>query len=51
MTEKINLGKYASIYPMPVALVGANVEGRPDFMTVAWVSRVNSRPAIMAVAL
>jgi flavin reductase (DIM6/NTAB) family NADH-FMN oxidoreductase RutF len=49
--EKINLGKDAPIYPMPVALVGANVQGRPNFMTTAWVSRVNFEPAIIAAAL
>jgi flavin reductase (DIM6/NTAB) family NADH-FMN oxidoreductase RutF len=51
VTEKINLGMDACIYPMPVTLVGANVHGRPNFMTVAWVSRVNFKPAIMAAAL
>jgi flavin reductase (DIM6/NTAB) family NADH-FMN oxidoreductase RutF len=42
MREKINLGNDAFIYPMSVTLVGANVNGRPNFMTVAWVSRVNA---------
>jgi flavin reductase (DIM6/NTAB) family NADH-FMN oxidoreductase RutF len=51
MPEKVNIGKDASLYPMPVTLVGANVQGRANFMAVAWVTRVNSKPAILAVAL
>ncbi len=51
MGEKMNIGKEASLYPMPVTLVGANVRGKANFMVAAWVSRVNSRPAIFAAAL
>jgi flavin reductase (DIM6/NTAB) family NADH-FMN oxidoreductase RutF len=36
---------------MPVTLVGAVVEGKPNFMPVAWVSRVNNRPPLIAVAM
>jgi len=49
--EKIDLGPNAYVYPMPVVLVGAMVDGRPNFMTVAWVNRVNSQPPIWAVGL
>lgn len=38
-------------YPMPMVLVGTLVEGRPNFMAVGWVSRVNYRPPLIAVAL
>ena len=34
---KINLGANAYIYPMPVTLVGATVEGKANFMAVGWV--------------
>jgi len=37
--------------PMPVTIVGANVEGKPNFMTAVWVSRVNSNPPMIAVAI
>lgn len=37
--------------PMPVALIGANVEGKPNFMTAAWVTRVNFDPPMIAVAI
>jgi len=49
--SKINLGKNISIYPMPVTLVGATIDGKPNFMTVAWVSRVNAAPPMLAVSL
>jgi flavin reductase (DIM6/NTAB) family NADH-FMN oxidoreductase RutF len=48
---KINLGPNAFIYPMPVTLVGARVEGKPNFLAVAWVTRVNYKPPLLAVAL
>jgi flavin reductase (DIM6/NTAB) family NADH-FMN oxidoreductase RutF len=36
---------------MPVSIVGAQVGGKPNFMTVAWVSRVNFDPPMIAVAI
>ena len=48
---KINLGANAYIYPMPVTLVGATVEGKANFMAVGWVMRVNMKPPLLAVAL
>lgn len=36
---------------MPVALVGALVEGKPNYLTAAWVTRVNFDPPMVAVAL
>jgi flavin reductase (DIM6/NTAB) family NADH-FMN oxidoreductase RutF len=38
-------------YPMPVVLVGADVGGKPNFMAVAWFSKVNSDPPMMMVAI
>jgi flavin reductase (DIM6/NTAB) family NADH-FMN oxidoreductase RutF len=46
---KIEAGDFR--YPMPVTLVGATVGGKPNFMAVAWVSRVNYSPPYLAVAL
>lgn len=48
--SRINLGNQISI-PMPVALVGALVDGKPNFLAVGWVSRVNHQPPMLAVAL
>jgi flavin reductase (DIM6/NTAB) family NADH-FMN oxidoreductase RutF len=32
------------MYPMPVTLLGTLVDGKPDFMTLGWVTRVNANP-------
>lgn len=37
--------------PMPVTLVGALVDGKPNFMAVGWVSRVNAAPPYIAVGI
>ena len=37
--------------PMPVTLVGALVDGKPNFMAVGWVSRVNAAPPCIAVGI
>lgn len=49
--EKINLGPKGFVYPMPVSLVGATVNGLPNFMTVGWVNRANSNPPLVVAAL
>lgn len=38
-------------YPMPMVLVGSIVNGQANFMAAAWVSRVNIRPPLIAIAL
>lgn len=48
---KIEIGNDRIYYPMPCALVGANVEGKANFLTVAWFSMVNPDPAYLAVAM
>lgn len=50
-TKKISIGTDIHLYPMPVVLVGTRVEGRINFMTVAWLSRVNNDPPMMAVCI
>jgi len=49
--EKIAIDANAFIYPMPVALAGAQVDAKPNFLAVSWVSRVNYQPPLIAVAL
>ena len=49
--KKVNIGRNVSIYPMPVTLVGSMVEGKPNFMAVAWITRVNATPPLLAVSL
>ena len=49
--EKISIGRNVVPYPMPVTLVGATVQGRANFLAVAWTARVNNKPPIIAIAL
>lgn len=38
-------------YPMPCSIVGAKVNGKPNFLTVAWFSMVNFKPPYLGIAL
>ena len=49
--EKINLGPTIPAYPMPVSLVGAHVDGKPNFLTVAWFCMVCYKPPRIGIAL
>jgi flavin reductase (DIM6/NTAB) family NADH-FMN oxidoreductase RutF len=49
--EKIKIDNNVFGYPMPTVLVGAVVAGKANFMAVGWISRVNSKPPMIAVAL
>ncbi len=48
---KVALGARTILYPLPTVLVGANVDGKPNFMAVAWCGVVNSRPPMLSVSL
>ena len=48
---KITMGPQTLIYPMPAFLIGANVDGKPNFMTAAWSGIVNSTPPMVSVAI
>ena len=48
---KILLGPTTCIYPMPTLLIGANVDGKPNFMTVAWGDIANAEPPMISVAI
>ncbi len=41
---KISAGRNVFMYPMPVTLLGTMVDGKPDFMTLGWITRVNANP-------
>ena len=36
---------------MPVTLLGTKINDKPNFMTLAWVTRVNANPPLFAVAV
>ena len=49
--EKIKLGAYPYIYPMPTVIVGSTVDGNPNFLTVSYVGIVQQTPPMVSVAL
>jgi flavin reductase (DIM6/NTAB) family NADH-FMN oxidoreductase RutF len=49
--SKVDLGAKIASYPMPVVLVGANVDGKPNFLAIAWFMEAARRPPKVAVAL
>jgi len=48
---KIEIDGGRVFYPMPCSVVGANVEGKANYLTVAWFSMVNPEPPYLAVAM
>ena len=44
--EKVSISPHFFI-PMPVVLIGTQVNGRANFMTVGWCSRANANPKII----
>jgi flavin reductase (DIM6/NTAB) family NADH-FMN oxidoreductase RutF len=48
---KTAFGSQLLLYPLPAFLIGAEVEGRPNFMTAAWCGVVNSDPPMVSVAI
>lgn len=49
--NKVDLGAKIASYPMPVVLVGANVNGKANFLPIAWFMQAARRPPKVAVAL
>jgi flavin reductase (DIM6/NTAB) family NADH-FMN oxidoreductase RutF len=48
---KKNIGKSFNIFPMPVVIVGTVTDGTPNFMTAAWVTKLNSEPPLLGISL
>ncbi len=44
---KVALGTNVFMYPMPVTLLGTMIAGKPNFMALGWVSRVNLNPPMV----
>jgi flavin reductase (DIM6/NTAB) family NADH-FMN oxidoreductase RutF len=48
---KKQFGPQTWLYPEPAVLVGANVDGKPNFMAVAWTGIAGGTPPMITVAL
>jgi flavin reductase (DIM6/NTAB) family NADH-FMN oxidoreductase RutF len=51
MMEKIKIDNSTRVYPMPMVVVGAVVEGRINYLAVAWVCQANANPPMIGIAL
>jgi flavin reductase (DIM6/NTAB) family NADH-FMN oxidoreductase RutF/effector-binding domain-containing protein len=49
--EKVKAGAFNPLPVVPIALVGANVDGKPNFLAVGFVNGVNVRPPIVYISL
>ncbi len=48
---KVTVENKTVVYPMPAFVIGANVDGKPNFMTAAWSGIAGSTPPMITVAL
>ena len=48
---KIQMGPQTLTYPMPALLIGANVDDKPNFMTVAWSGIASGTPPMITVGI
>jgi flavin reductase (DIM6/NTAB) family NADH-FMN oxidoreductase RutF len=49
--NKVMLGPTTMVYPQPTLLIGANVDGKPNFLAVAWAGVANGMPPMISAAL
>jgi flavin reductase (DIM6/NTAB) family NADH-FMN oxidoreductase RutF len=49
--EKIKMGNNGYLYPNPIVLVGANVNGKPNYLNVSYCGIVNRIPAMISISL
>jgi len=49
--DKVKIDNNTRVFPMPMVVVGAVVEGRINYLAVAWVCWVNANPPMIGVAL
>jgi flavin reductase (DIM6/NTAB) family NADH-FMN oxidoreductase RutF len=48
---KVKMGPHPMIWPHPTVLVGADVDGKPDFAAVAWAGVVAGTPPAVSIGL
>jgi len=49
--DKIKLGPGCFLYPMPTTVVGANVNGKANYLAIAFVGIVNAKPPLISISL
>lgn len=51
LKEKIKLGAFPYLYPMPTVILGALSDGSPNFLTIAFIGIVQQSPPMLSVSL
>src|SRR5512145_2449043 len=51
MTSMKQISNNAFPYPMPMTVVSAEVEGRVNHLAIAWITRANLNPPMLAMSL
>jgi flavin reductase (DIM6/NTAB) family NADH-FMN oxidoreductase RutF len=49
--EKISIKPATYLFPMPTTIVGANVNGKANYLTIAYCGTVQAEPPMLSVAL
>lgn len=49
--NKIEMGNKPMLYPYPVTILGANENGKPNFMALSFVGIVNINPGMVAMGI
>jgi len=49
--SKILMGPQTLVYPQPALLIGANVDGKPNFLAVSWAGIANGDPPMLSAAI
>jgi len=49
--KKHELDARSFLYPMPATLVGANIEGKPNYLVIAFCGVMNAHPPIISVSI
>lgn len=51
MSKRINIGNNAFVLPEPQTILGTVLNGKPNFMALAWITRLNYKPCIMGIGV
>ncbi|CCH49881.1 flavin reductase family protein [Pseudodesulfovibrio piezophilus] len=51
MHERMNIGTDPYVLPAPQTIVGSMLDGKPNFMALAWVSRFTHTPCLMGIGV
>ena len=49
--NKIKTGWKLPLLPLPICLLGAHVDGKPNFNTIIWFNMIHDNPPLIAIAM